>query len=251
VGGRAFRFLGLFLPCVLTGVAYDWFRLVVHLRGPIHVADLYHAELAWFGIAGQVPADWLLAYTHPLLDAICGLSYVLYLYVPMAMAIVLFFKDQRRMLLVGFAFFFTNLLGLILYLSYPAAPPWYVAIHGLGPVQLDALPSAAGAARFDALFGIQFFQNFYSRSANVFGAMPSLHVAYPMSTCLALVGMKRRWWLPVAVFVAVVSFAAIYLQHHYILDVIVGALCALVAFLLARAVMKRYDGLRVKRTMHA
>lgn len=237
VGGRALRFLGLFLPVIITGISYDYFRLAVPLRGEIHVADIYQAELALFGIDGQVPALWFEAHTHPAVDLVTGASYMVYMYVPIGLSVVLYFIDKERMLLVGLAFFFTNLLGMVVYLAFPAAPPWYVADYGLGPADLSALPNAAGTLRFDQLLGIDYFQTFYQRSANVFGAVPSLHVAYPASTALALVGMGKRWWLSVAIFTAVVAFAAVYLQHHYILDLIAGAACAGAGFLVARRVI--------------
>jgi membrane-associated phospholipid phosphatase len=240
VGGRAFRFLGLFLPCVLTGIIYDSFRVFGDIRGEIHVADLHNAELSLFGIGGQVPADWFMAHTHPALDLVCGLSYILYLYIPLVFAIVLFFRDQPRMLLVGMAFFMTNILGMIVYLAYPAAPPWYVHEHGLGAANLAVLPSAAGAVRFDHLLGIDYFTNFYKRSANVFGAMPSLHVAYPMSTFFALRGLGKRWSVPVLLFSLVVGFAAVYLQHHYFIDVIAGFACAVGGFALAKLIIARF-----------
>ena len=208
------------------------------LRGDIHVADLHGAEMALFGIGGQVPAAWFEQHTHAALDLVTGVSYILYLYIPMVTAIALFFIDRERMLLVGMAFLLTNLVGMVVYVAYPAAPPWYVADYGLGPAVLDAVPSAAGAARFDALVGIDFFTEFYKRSANVFGAMPSLHVAYPASTLFAM-HHDKRWAYPLAAFVAVVSFAAVYLQHHYVLDVLAGLLCAAAGFALARAALTR------------
>ncbi|MCA9624258.1 MAG: inositol phosphorylceramide synthase [Myxococcales bacterium] len=238
-GGKAFRFLGLFLPVVLTGITYEYFRLLKGFRLEIHVADLYNAELAWFGIGGKVPADWFLNHTHPFLDLVCGLAYILYLFIPMVAAIALFFIDQRRMLHVGLAFLAANFIGMAIYLLYPAAPPWYVAQYGLGPARLDAIPSAAGAVRFDQLLGIDYFTTFYSRSANVFGAMPSLHVGYPTSTAFALAPLGRKWWLPVAIFVAVVGFAAVYLQHHYVWDVVAGLLVGATAGSSMKAVAAR------------
>jgi hypothetical protein len=226
IGGKPFRFTALFSPVILTGITYEYFRLLKGIRLDIHVADLYHAELHWFGVgqgeSRQVLANWFLAHTHPALDLICGLAYILYLFVPIVFAIVLFFVDEERMLHVGLAFLITNLVGMAIYVLYPAAPPWYVAEYGLGPARLDVLPNAAGTVRFDHLLGIDYFTTFYARSANVFGAMPSLHVGYPMSTAIALGALGKRWWMPVIGFVIVVGFAAIYLQHHYVWDVVVG-----------------------------
>jgi membrane-associated phospholipid phosphatase len=251
VGGRALQFLLLFLPVVLTGISYDLFRLATPLRGDIHVADLYGAELALFGIGERgsavIPAQFFASHHHPVADFVTGLSYLTYLYVPMVVAGGLFFRDRKRMLLVGLAFLFTNLLGLAVYLAYPAAPPWYVFEHGLGPAQLDAAPHAAGAARFDELLGITYFQSFYARSANVFGAMPSLHVAYPASTMLAVAGLGKRWVWPLALFTLLVAFAAVYLQHHYVLDLVAGAACAGAGFIVARVVLRHaYQTLEVE-----
>ncbi len=237
-GGKALDFLVRFSPVALTGITYDFFRLAVPLRGEIHVSDLYRAELATFGIGGQIPADWLLRFTHPAIDLVTGVAYIVYLFVPMVTAVALFWVDRERMLVVGWAFLLTNLVGMVVYIAYPAAPPWYVADYGLGPAVLDAAPSAAGASRFDALIGISYFESFYSRSANVFGAMPSLHVAYPTSTLLAM-SHDKRWAYPLAAFVTLVSFAALYLQHHYVFDVLAGLACATVGFVLARWVMAR------------
>lgn len=247
IGGRPFRFTALFSPVMLTGISYEYFRLLKGIRLEIHVADLYQAELAWFGVGQgegrQVLADWFLAYTHPALDLICGLAYILYLFIPMGFAILLFFVDEERMLHVGLAFLITNLIGMAIYVLYPAAPPWYVAEYGLGPARMDVLPNAAGTVRFDQLLGIDYFTTFYARSANVFGAMPSLHVGYPMSTAVALAALGKRWWLPVVAFVVLVGFAAVYLQHHYVWDVVVGiAVGALGGWLAGRAVHRWAPG---------
>ncbi|HZO15592.1 MAG TPA: phosphatase PAP2 family protein [Polyangiaceae bacterium] len=245
-GGRAFRFLGLFLPCVLTGVSYDYFRLVQGLRGEVHVADLYHAELALFGIGSGdsriLLTDFFVQHNHPIFDLAGGIAYIIYLYVPMACAIALFFVDEERMFTVGVVFLATNLLGLMVYLLYPAAPPWYVAQHGLGPVQLDTLPNAAGTVRFDHLLGVDYFTSFYKRSANVFGAMPSLHVAFPAGTMLSLLPLGKRWWVPCLAITLLVAFAAVYFQHHYVLDVLAGFACAVLAWLGATAALKRWGG---------
>lgn len=244
IGGRPFRFTAFFSPVVFTGVTYEYFRLLKGIRLDIHVADLYQAELSWFGVgegaSRQVLADWFLSYTHPALDLICGLVYILYIFVPIGFSIFLFFVDEERMLHVGLAFLITNLIGMTIYVLYPAAPPWYVAEYGLGPARMDVLPNAAGAVRFDQLLGIDYFTTFYARSANVFGAMPSLHVGYPMSSVIALAGLGKKWWMPVAVFVGVVGFAAVYLQHHYVWDVVVGLVVGAAGGLLAGRVVKRW-----------
>ncbi len=238
VGGRAYEFLLLYWPVPATGLVYDLSRKIALTNPNVHVADLYHAELSWFGVGSgadrQILADYFLSHTTAALDLICGLSYLIYLYVPMVLAAVLFFVSRRHMTLVAWGFFVTNLIGIVVYLLYPAAPPWYVAKYGLGPVQLDALPDAAGTLRFDALLDVDYFREFYARSSHVFGAMPSLHVGYTAASALALIGLGWRWVLPTTALTVLVGFAALYLQHHYLIDVLAGGACAAAAYAIVR-----------------
>ena len=236
------------LPFFVSGLLYDNFRLLADFRTTVRVDELYHAELAWFGIdtsAGRQILPWLLAdYTHPVLDFICGLAYLLYLPQTFVVAAILYFVDRRRMTVLGLSFLLVNILGLITYLVYPAAPPWYVQTYGLGPAVLDAAPSSAGAARFDALLGVSVFEQFYSRSANVFGAMPSLHCAYPTVVFAAVWRMKISWALATGLFALLVMFSALYLQHHYVWDVVVGVLYAFIAAFVAETVLARWPSTR-------
>ena len=126
------------------------------------------------------------------------------------------------------AFFVVNILGYITYYVYPAAPPWYVAEYGFGPARLDVQASLAGCARFDEMTGLSFFKEWYGRSADVFGAIPSLHAAYPVLAAYYAFRVKRLRILTVA-FSILMAFSAVYLNHHYVIDVILGIGFALFA----------------------
>ena len=82
---------------------------------------------------------------------------------------------------------------------------------------------ASHLANVDRLLGVPYFQSFYGRSADVFGAVPSLHVAYPLLIVIegwVLFGPVRRSLA--LLFTASMAFAAVYLDHHYVIDVIWG-----------------------------
>lgn len=228
IGPRTARFAVLALPFLGVGILYDNMRLVLGLRGEIHVGDLYAMELRWFSVNGpngpMILPEFFRARPWVGFDLVCGFAYLAYLAESFLYAVFLFFRDPSRVARFAWAFFFVNLLGMITYLVYPAAPPWYVEQYGLGPVVLDAKPSAAGALRFDELTGIPYFQAFYSRNANVFGAMPSLHVAYPTVVFCSTWKMGPRFSIPALSFALLVAFSAVYLRHHYVLDLVVGVL---------------------------
>ena len=211
------------LPLWLTGVVVEWQKFLT-LLGPIHSGDFRALELLFFR-AGNPPvswAEWLYARPVLALDLLCGAAYALFIYEYFAVAIDFFFRDRSRFHAFVWAFFVANLAGAVIYVLLPVAPPWYIIDHGLGPADPHALGSAAGCARFDAFFGIHYFEGFYARNPNVFGAMPSLHVAYPLMVTLFTWQRGSVWRILTIAFLLLVSFAAVYLGHHYVLDVLAG-----------------------------
>jgi len=249
-GPRARRFSALGAPFVATGIAYDYLRLFIHLRGEVHVGDLHAAERFLFGVptaSGRVAlSDLVAAAVHPSLDVVCGVAYILYLLQVFGVGAWLVRRDEARVRRLAWSFALASVIGWAVWVLWPAAPPWYVDAYGTGPAVLDAAPSAAGAARFDAIFGIHLFTSFYARSSNVFGAMPSLHVGYALLPVLATWSMRgwpRRLTLA---WVALMAFAAVYLRHHYILDVVAGLAVALFADTVVCAVLRARDRRRAR-----
>jgi inositol phosphorylceramide synthase catalytic subunit len=219
------------LPFFLVGMIYENIGWLMPYRPEVHIADLYYADLALFGVGGQILPKVMESHTYPLLDLICGLSYMFYLISVFAVGAIFWFKrDLTRMSKLAFAFLLVNLMGIATWMAFPAAPPWYVDQYGLGPAVMDAIPSAAGAARFDQLVGMKLFGGFYERSINVFGAMPSLHVGYPTVIAASCWSLGNKWRVPSIAFAALMGFSAVYLQHHYVLDVLAGALYGVIAW---------------------
>ncbi len=236
------RFLAGTLPFFLFGIVYD----LTHITEPlfrhlhIHISEPYLFDRTFFGIQTPegtlTPNEFFARHHWPVVDFFTGLAYIIFVYwaIGFGMYLALFRRDEAgRRLLARFAwtFLLMNVVGFATYYVYPAAPPWYVAAHGLGPPDFSVRSSPAGATRFDAITGIPYFSEFYGRSADVFGAIPSLHVTYPLLTFLYGRELRKRW-LDVASFglFLLVSFAAVYLDHHYVLDVMLGVLYAVVAW---------------------
>jgi inositol phosphorylceramide synthase catalytic subunit len=245
------RFFAGMLPFLLFGIVYD----LMHITEPlfhylhIHVEEPYRFDKFFFGIPtaeGRLtPNEFLQRHTSPVADLFTGIAYIIFVYwaIGFGAYLALFRRDeegQRLLRRFGWTFLLMNIAGFVTYYIYPAAPPWYVADYGLGPANMDARSSMAGAARFDALTGIPYFASFYGRSADVFGAIPSLHVSYPLLTFLHGRELGKRW-LDVASFALflLVSFAAVYLNHHYVLDVLLGVLYTVVAWRIDVALERR------------
>jgi membrane-associated phospholipid phosphatase len=225
------------MPYLLYGLVYDSMRWYAdYIRSPlIHVREPYDFDLRFFGIHGQTPNEWLQQHTSAALDFICGLAYTPLFFIGECIVLSLYFAltdDLRRGVRFTWIFVIANFIGFSCYYLYPAAAPWYVTDHGFA-VDMSVRASPAGALRFDALVGLPIMQSFYGKSADVFGAIPSLHVVYPF---LAMVyGWHLRRFRPVAVgYLLLVCFSAVYLNHHYLIDLFIGLGIALAVMAAAR-----------------
>ena len=239
------------LPFAILAAVYDALGLAksfVVAHG-VHVAGPYWFDKALFGIewhGAKLSLNELWARHHwPAVDFVTGVAYLTYVYAVMAFALYLAWRDRsaagrRRTRALGWTFLAVNLAGFITYLVFPVAPPWYVALHGFGPVDANTPASPAALVRWDQLVGIPYFAQFYAKSSDVFGAMPSLHCAYPMLLFWHARELRRpALTAAAAAFQLLMCFSAIYLQHHYFCDAVAGMTVATAGYFLERALSGR------------
>jgi len=242
IGTRSSMFVRAVLPLWIVGVLIDNVRYVP-LLGPIHTGDVLRLERVLFPAHGGISwPEWFDQHTHVALDLACGFAYATYLLEFFAADAYLYLTKERHWFsALAWAFCAANIAGFVINLVFPLAPPWYIIAHGAGPADPTVASSAAGCARFDALLGINYFSSFYSRNPNVFGAMPSLHVTYPLLVVWYFWGRGWPWRIATLAFAALVSFAAVYLVHHYIVDVVAGAALAFPCALWASWLTRRFS----------
>ncbi len=234
--------MGIFL---LYWLIYDSLRIVHNYEvNPVSIKELYDAEMALFGFNYQgnllTPNEFFNLTHTPFLDIISGLFYINWVPLPMFFALWFLFKlkDAKLFIKFSYAFVFANIVGFILYYVYPAAPPWYVDLYGFEFLK-DTFGNTAGLARFDEIVGANIFGSLYEKNSNVFAAMPSLHSAYPVVLLYYGAKLKRPFLTAFfVIFVLGIWFAAVYTNHHYILDVIAGAMCAVVSIVIFEQLLK-------------
>ncbi len=227
---RARDWLRGLYPMVLVALLYDGLRPLKNLgltAARVHVCDVRALDARLFGVtvAGvrMTWHDWFRIHHTLALDVACSIPYATFLLFCVAAAVWLCFVDRPAMHRFTWGFFALNVLGFATYHVVPAAPPWYFHAHGCS-VDLSTPPSEGAAlARVDALLGVGYFRAMYAKGSTVFGAIPSLHCAYPLLVLMQgwrAAGSKLRA-AAVAYWLATV-FAAVYLDHHWILDALVG-----------------------------
>jgi inositol phosphorylceramide synthase catalytic subunit len=233
-------YLGLW-PVIAVGALYDTMRFVKNAGlSPerVHACDLQILDADLFGIYNSAGAkvslhEFFQMHASPFWDAAFAIPYGTFILVTVAFAVWLGFREYSAMRRFTLAFLWVNLLGFITYHVFPAAPPWYVHTYGCG-INLNAAASEGpNLMRVDAMMGLRYFHGFYGHSNDVFGAMPSLHVTYPLLIVLSgwsLLGALGR--LLSSLFFLSMCVAAVYLDHHWVVDVLVGALCAIVVYVL-------------------
>lgn len=247
-------------PMGLVALLYDSMRFVQHVgvdASSVHVCDLRAIELRYFGVTvdgvRMTLQDLLQRHATPALDLLCAVPYGTFLFYCVAFAVFLFFRDIRSMQRFTWGWLLLNVVGFVTYHLYPAAPPWYFHAHGCSVDLLARASEGPNLARVDAMLGTTYFRGLYGRASDVFGAVPSLHAAYPMLVVLEGWPLLRWPGRTVTVaFSALMCFAAVYLDHHWVVDIVVGlsyavlvfALLRLVSFVLARR--RAAEGPRVR-----
>jgi hypothetical protein len=234
-------FLGI-LPIGLVAVLYDAMHGLKDLGlSPerVHVCDLRALEMRWFGVdVGGVRGtvhDYLQAHAVPALDALCAIPYGIFIYVVIGYALYLYRRDYPRLLRFTWCFLALNLTGFVIYHLYPAAPPWYFHSHGCHVDLSTTAHEGPNLARVDAWLGFPYFANFYRRSSDVFGAVPSLHVAYPLLMVIEGFSLHRVLGrVSLIGFYLLMCFSAVYLDHHWICDVVAGSVLTLLTVALVR-----------------
>jgi membrane-associated phospholipid phosphatase len=156
-------------------------------------------------------------------DSVLTTVYVSHFVTGLIIALVLYMRDRpewvrwmRRYLAISFA-------ALAIYFIYPMAPPWMASQDGaIGPVQRITSRGweDLGLSRINmVLHGV----------GNQVAAMPSLHTG--MACMVAFYGISRLktpWRYLLIAYPLTMSFALIYFGEHYVIDVVAGALLAVV-----------------------
>jgi hypothetical protein len=242
-------YVGLF-PLGVVAVVYDSMGFIKNwgiTPERIHLCDLRAHELALFGVGsgeGRVTLqDYFYEHHWDALDVYCAVPYGTFIFVSIVFAIFLYRKSFVALQRYTWTFLLMNLAAFVIYHVYPAAPPWYWHLTHSCVADLSAHASeGVHLANVDRILGIAYFRGFYGRSSDIFGAVPSLHVAYPFLILVegwVLFGPVRRGLA--ILFLASMCFAAVYLDHHYVIDVLLGLTLAASLHVAFRAIFRRLE----------
>jgi PAP2 superfamily len=221
------------LPFALILAAYDLLRSQADtLLFSAHVRPQLRADELLF--VGRVPTVWLqerfwdgAGHLH-WYDYGAWLVYASYFLATYVVAAFLWFfaRDLFRRFVAIIVLL--SFMGFATYAAFPAAPPWLASQEG----SLDPTTRSIGVIWGE--IPVAHFNTFFeegSQYSNPVAAVPSLHAAYTLLITLVLWRLAPRWGrVLLAAYPGAMAFALVYTAEHYVVDILLGFLYALIAF---------------------
>jgi hypothetical protein len=198
--------------------AYDEIR---SLHGNVVAAGLRHGRAVLhldraLHINWSEPLNhWLTRHHDVTGDVLAGYYVVMHLGMTLVALIVLWvngtrYRYHRNVLLL------LSVVGLAVYWVYPTAPPRLL-----------------GAGFHDTVAAtIPFAYKVESARANLYAAVPSLHMAWALWVAIALWSITRRWWLRLleAMHPAITALTVLATGNHYTMDLLAGIALTLLGY---------------------
>jgi membrane-associated phospholipid phosphatase len=202
------------VPCLVAGLG-------------LRVADSTLAR--WDAMMWKTdPVFWLSASPNPLLVELLQIVYTLFLPGVLALAIVLWLRRSRQEFRYGALLIAaTFLISYLGYLVLPARGPRLMPYAAAYP-PLQGLWSFAHLQRLlDSLEGTQY------------DCFPSGHVAVVLVGCYVARRISPLVFYLFSAFAAGIAFSTVYLRYHYVIDVIAGAVLAIVIIAAAPSIYRK------------
>ena len=219
-------------PSLVVLTVYMYSRGIADELGfaSVHVIEPINADRWMF--AGTLPTEYLqarlcgvpcLRTTMPQwYDVLLTTVYYSYFFVALVMATVLWVARHDAWMSFMRRYLSLSMVALVVYITYPMAPPWMAVEKGLITSDVDRI---TGRGWYDV--GEVGVHQTLSAFTNPVAAMPSLHAATALLVAVFGVTQLKRWWrwLLLAYPVAM-GFALVYDAEHYVIDVIAGFVAA-------------------------
>jgi membrane-associated phospholipid phosphatase len=219
-------------PFLLLSACYYALYTNLMLRVNPHTADAALSKIDATLLGSQ--ASFLLEpWINPWVTDLFNLVYFSYVFSLPVVALYLYLaKEGKVFRRVMMGYLTLMLLGIASYLLVPAiGPAPYFADRFTHDLQGHAISHgvdyiiSAGRVNYDCF--------------------PSLHVGIPFLLALYLRDYRRKTFIPVLAYVALMCGATIYLRYHYVVDVIASFVYAPVAYRLNDFLLARWPGEKI------
>lgn len=226
-----------FAPVLVFLYAYDLLRgRADGLVGHVFYTPQLRVDEWLFGTAPTVTLQHALwtAGRPQVWDYAAFLVYLTYFILPFTIAAVLWryrYEMFHRYvsLWIGLSF-----AALVTYAVFPAAPPWLAVQKGLLPRIARITPFMTQHVGVN-LARVMGSQNYVNKVA----AVPSLHAGTSLLISMFFWSRTKRWRWLLALYPLAMGFSLVYLGEHYVSDVLLGWIYAVVIFTVGNRVYDR------------
>ncbi len=220
------------IPFLFILISYDFLRgFADNLGARIHFADLIEIEQKLLGFIPTLQLQNLFYQPGKLswLDFLSAIFYFLHFALPLAFGFILWLYNRSYFKRFVTAILLLSYAAWLTFLAYPAAPPWMAGNEGYLPKVHKIMDEVL------RIFPDKWdLPTVYHRfNPNPVAAMPSLHGAYPLLVLLFALKFFKLRALPFLLYVLVSWFSIVYLGEHYVVDILAGALYAVIFYLVA------------------
>lgn len=200
---------------------------------PIFVGDIRYD--AWIDsldkqVFGISPTVWMQRLIFPLLTEVLYLLYFIYFLMPVILIILLYRNKEYREVEVSLFTLFINYYGAyIAYFFVPVEGPRYYLANE-HTVSLDGLLLAEP------------LRDFINKcEPSTLDCFPSLHTSILIVITFLASRYYRKIFKSYVVLSIIIIFSLVYLRYHYILDILAGAIWALISVYLGTYLYEKYS----------
>jgi hypothetical protein len=225
-----------FLPLVFWWMVFQFYQFTPPgLRPKINSTFLPWLEQTLFGFQLW---QYFTRINTDFLDLLAAAAYAVHFIAPWSFMLWQYFTGRRPLAFL-WCLGALNAVAVLTHALFPTAPPWYGAKHGTLKPDYSIRGDPAGLKHADDLLSMNFFYSVYSSSPVVFGSFPSLHAAWPFLMTIFTIAdpIGNVAGRVFAVYTATVWWAAMYLAHHFMVDLVGGALYALAVYVASKHYM--------------
>lgn len=235
--GEGRQFILYFLPFVVLLLSYEKLRSLVPLVNThVHYLEMIRFDRWLFGV---LPTAWLQSHLYHgslhWFDFGLYFLYMMHFVAPLLLAVFIWRFKPKYYWRYVVSLLILSYLGFLTYIAFPAAPPWLASDQGVLKPPIIHISFQVWQA-----LGITDVSHYYKQlNPNLVAAMPSLHSAYPL--LFALIIRKiwgNKWFLVCLIYPVLIWFGVIYLGEHYVADVLLGIIYALISFAIAPTILR-------------
>ncbi|MBF4162946.1 phosphatase PAP2 family protein [Nocardioides acrostichi] len=182
---------------------------------------------------------------HRWYDTLLTTVYASHFLVGLTLAAVLWVRERREWQRWMRRYLAINYAALVVYLTYPMAPPWLASQRGyLTPLARTTSRGWEGTGLGRANIVLQ-------GMGNQVAAMPSLHTG--VATLVALYGVWRlrtAWRFLLLLYPVAMGTALVYFAEHYVIDVLAGMALAAAVMVVVRLWEDRHEPVTPQEIAH-